>query len=220
MFTLKTFELGPKQNFHYVLVDQDTMSAVLIDPAYDFDKLAWFISGFLLTLKAVIFTHTHMDHCAALPQVLEKYGEDLDIYIHPAELKRIDPRGARVHLLHGGETIEIGSQTLKVHHTPGHQAGSLTYEDERYLFTGDTLFVDKIGRCNFPESSYEQMYHSLHDTLAHLDQNLMICPGHNYGSKPTSSLGEQLQTNPWLQYRGRKAEFISERSADELLRFK
>jgi glyoxylase-like metal-dependent hydrolase (beta-lactamase superfamily II) len=107
-----------------------------------------------------------------------------------------------------GDTIEVGSIKLKVMHTPGHSKDSMCLIlDDQLIFTGDTLFVGNCGRTDLPGSDPAEMYHSLFDKLAGLDEKLVVYPGHNYGSTPTSTIGTEKKTNYVLQPRS-KQEFL------------
>jgi glyoxylase-like metal-dependent hydrolase (beta-lactamase superfamily II) len=112
-----------------------------------------------------------------------------------------------------GDVIEIGSVRLRVLHTPGHSKDSMCLILEgQLIFTGDTLFVGNCGRTDLPGSDPAEMYHSLFDKLAKLDDKLIVYPGHNYGSAPTSTIGREKKTNYVLQQRT-KQEFLEFMSA-------
>jgi len=104
--------------------------------------------------------------------------------------------------------IEIGSFSLRVLYTPGHSKDSICLMlDNQLIFTGDTLFVGNCGRTDLPGSDPAEMYHSLFDRLGKLDDKLIVYPGHNYGSMPTSTIGHEKKTNYLLQPRS-KQEFL------------
>ncbi|MDM7202729.1 MAG: MBL fold metallo-hydrolase, partial [Thermodesulfobacteriaceae bacterium] len=100
-----------------------------------------------------------------------------------------------------GELIKIGKKILKVIHTPGHSPGSVCFweEEEGILFTGDTLFVQGIGRADLPGGNYKLMMESIRKRLLILPKETKIYPGHDYGPKPTSTIEEELKFNPFLQ---------------------
>jgi glyoxylase-like metal-dependent hydrolase (beta-lactamase superfamily II) len=107
-----------------------------------------------------------------------------------------------------GEVIEIGSIKLRVLHTPGHSKDSMCLIlDGKLIFTGDTLFVGNCGRTDLPGSDPAEMYYSLLDRLVKLNENLVVYPGHDYGSTPTSTIGHEKKTNYVLQSRS-KQEFL------------
>jgi len=96
-----------------------------------------------------------------------------------------------------GDTLELGSLTLTVIHTPGHTDDSICILGGDKLVTGDTLFVGKVGGTDFGEAARKE-YNSLHKKLMTLDDNIEVCPGHDYGVAPTSTIGHERKTNPFI----------------------
>jgi glyoxylase-like metal-dependent hydrolase (beta-lactamase superfamily II) len=101
--------------------------------------------------------------------------------------------------LHEGEIISIGPIRLLVLHTPGHSPGSMVLHADGYAFTGDTLFVEAVGRTDLPGGSWEVMSDSLQRKVCTLPDETVVLPGHNYGSMPTSTIGHEKQFNPFLR---------------------
>ena len=97
-----------------------------------------------------------------------------------------------------GDRIFVGEVSLEVIHTPGHSPGGICLLVDGNLFTGDTLFVGAIGRTDLPGSSMEQFMNSIKDRLLTLPGETIVWPGHDYGFKPSSTINEEKQTNPWL----------------------
>src|ERR671925_241928 len=120
------------------------------------------------------------------------------------------------YIVSDGETIEIGgSISLRVLHTPGHSKDSICLLlDDQFIFTGDTLFVGNCGRVDLPGSDAKEIYYSLFDKLAKLDEKLILYPGHNYGPTSTSTIGHEKKTNYMLQPRS-KQEFLEFIAAGE-----
>ena len=101
-----------------------------------------------------------------------------------------------------GEVLKVGNVSIKVLHTPGHTPDSICLlVDSKKLITGDTLFVGECGRVDLPGGSAEKLYDSLFNKLMQLDDSIEVYPGHDYGPKPSSTIGEQRQTNYVLQHR-------------------
>jgi glyoxylase-like metal-dependent hydrolase (beta-lactamase superfamily II) len=96
--------------------------------------------------------------------------------------------------------IRVGNLTIKCLHTPGHTPGSLCFLSEDSLFTGDTLFVDACGRVDMPGGDAKKMWWSLNQVLRGLDDSITVYPGHDYGGSPTSTIGEQKRSNPYMNY--------------------
>ena len=108
-----------------------------------------------------------------------------------------------------GDLIRVGKLELRVIHTPGHSEDSICLVlDRNFVLTGDTLFVGNCGRTDLPGSSPAEMYSSLHNKLAKLEDGLVVYPGHNYGSSPTSTIAEEKRSNYVLKSRT-ESEFIS-----------
>ena len=97
-----------------------------------------------------------------------------------------------------GDQIRVGDVTLNVLHTPGHSEGSMSLYTEGIVFTGDTLFVEAVGRTDFPGSSWDVMYQSIQTKLFPLPDETRVLPGHNYGRTATSTIGHEKQYNPFL----------------------
>ena len=100
-----------------------------------------------------------------------------------------------------GDFIEFGNSNLKVLHTPGHSPDSVCLVGDGKIFSGDTLFVGNCGRIDLPGGNASELYHSLFDVLHSLDDNLVMYPGHNYGSTETSTIGKEKMTNMIMQKR-------------------
>jgi glyoxylase-like metal-dependent hydrolase (beta-lactamase superfamily II) len=100
-----------------------------------------------------------------------------------------------------GDKIKFGNSELTILHTPGHSKDSMCLVGDGKIFSGDTLFVGTCGRVDLPGGDARELYHSLVDVLRKLDDNLIMYPGHNYGSTPTATLGNQKKTNSVMQPR-------------------
>jgi len=195
---IETFPVGMLSTNCYVAYAQ-TKEAIIIDPGLDFSSEAQQISNYIkqesLKVKLIVNTHGHPDHVSGNAIFQEKYN--VPIYIHKYDAQFIEGvnKGkfpANV-LLAEGSLIRFGSESLKVIHTPGHTPGGICLLGERLIFTGDTLFAGSIGRTDFPESSASDMRLSL-QKLVQLPDNLIVYSGHG----PTSIMGEEKRTNPFL----------------------
>jgi hydroxyacylglutathione hydrolase len=191
---------GQMANFTYIIADEDTDLAAVIDPSWELDKIFSALKKNGWTAKYVINTHGHFDHVLGNEQVAGVTGAK--IVQHENSKLGNDIR------VKDGDTIELGNLRLRVLHTPGHSEDSMCLVlDEKLVFTGDTLFVGNCGRVDLPGSDPKKMYHSLFDIVAKLDENLVVYPGHNYGTTETSTIGRELKTNYVLQPRT-KDEFL------------
>ncbi|MEW6605311.1 MAG: MBL fold metallo-hydrolase [Thermoproteota archaeon] len=198
--TILQIPVGQMANFTYIIADEDSGEAAVIDPSWDLDNVFHVLKKNGWRAKYVINTHTHFDHVLGNDQVVAVTGAKIVQHKNSHLEKHI--------AVSDGDIIEIGSLRLRVLHTPGHSKDSICLIlDGQLVFTGDTLFVGNCGRTDLPGSDPAEMYHSLLDMLAQLDDTLIVYPGHNYGSSPTSTIGREKKTNYVLQPRS-KQEFL------------
>lgn len=192
--------VGRMANFTYVIADEETGEAAVIDPSWDLEKVFDTLKKNGWTAKYVINTHSHFDHVLGNEQVAKFTGAK--IVQHKASVLEHDIE------VQDGDTIKIGAVFLRVLHTPGHSKDSICLVlDESLVFTGDTLFVGNCGRTDLPGSDPAEMYDSLHGKVVKLDERLLVYPGHDYGQKPTSTIGHEKKFNYVLTPRT-KQEFL------------
>jgi glyoxylase-like metal-dependent hydrolase (beta-lactamase superfamily II) len=198
--TILQIPVGQMANFTYIIADEESGYAAIIDPSWDLDDVFHALKKNGWRAKYVINTHTHFDHVLGNDQVAEVTGAKIVQHKNSQLEKHV--------AVSDGDVIEIGSIRLRVIHTPGHSKDSMCLLlDGQLIFTGDTLFVGNCGRTDLPGSDPVEMYHSLFDRLGKLDEKLIVYPGHNYGSAPTSTLGQEKKTNHVLRPRS-KDEFL------------
>jgi glyoxylase-like metal-dependent hydrolase (beta-lactamase superfamily II) len=187
-------------NYTYIFADESTDQAAVIDPSWELDRTFSTLKRNGWTAKYVINTHSHFDHVLGNEQVAEVTGARI---VQHENSRLENDIGVR-----HGEFIEIGKSRLRVVHTPGHSEDSICLVlEDKLVFTGDTLFVGTCGRTDLPGSSPAQMYHSLYEIVAALDDRLVIYPGHNYGPTETSTIGREKNSNYVLQASS-KQEFL------------
>lgn len=180
---------GGDRNFAYLIGDASTRRAAVVDPANDPAGVLARVTAHDLTLAYVVNTHDHFDHAGGNREVLAA------------------SRGAR--LLRGGkdgvtdgETIRLGAVTLTFLHTPGHSPDSMCVLVQEppapgKLITGDTLFVGKVGGTDYDAGARAE-YDSLHRKLMVLPDETEVWPGHDVGVAPSSTIGHEKRTNPFL----------------------
>ena len=204
------FTVGSLFTNCYLIICQKTEEAAIIDPGFhsqnEAEKIFKLIQEHSLKMKYIINTHGHPDHICGNSIVKQKFNTPILIHKNDAHMLGeksrktaqffgfTNPSPEADKLLHDGDTIKIGETILRVMHTPGHTQGSISLLGEKEVFTGDTLFMGSIGRTDFPESSHKAMQHSL-KKLAHLPNHFIVYPGHG----PTTTIGEEKVTNPFLQ---------------------
>jgi hydroxyacylglutathione hydrolase len=201
------FPVGQMANFTYILADEETGKALVIDPSWDLEKIFYTIKKNSWKLEYIINTHSHFDHVLGNAQVAAVTGAKIIQHkISPLE-KQIP--------VDDGETIKLGKIQIRVLHTPGHSKDSICLvANGELVFTGDTLFVGNCGRTDLPGSDPAEMYHSLLDKVATLDESLIVYPGHDYGPNPTSTIDAQKKTNYVLQPRSKK-DFLAFMATDD-----
>lgn len=198
-------EVGNMQNFTYILEDEQTNEAVILDPSWDLDLVLDIVEKNGLKIKYIINTHHHFDHTIGNDAMVKKTGAK--ILQHKASTLKNDTTVSE------GDKIRFGNSELVVFHTPGHSKDSMCLVGDGKVFSGDTLFVGNCGRVDLPGGSAKELYHSLFDVVSKMDDNLILYPGHNYGNSSTSTIGKEKKTNFVLQPRTEK-EFLEFMSSD------
>ena len=198
-------EVGNMQNFTYVLEDEETKEAVVIDPSWDLDLVIETIERNDLKVKYVINTHHHFDHIIGNDAIVKQTHSK--ILQHESSTLKNDVK------LSNNEKIKFGNSELTVIHTPGHSQDSICLVGDGKIISGDTLFVGNCGRVDLPGGSAKELYHSLTDIISKLDDNLILYPGHNYGNSPHSTIGKEKKTNFVLQPRTEE-EFVDFMGSD------
>jgi hydroxyacylglutathione hydrolase len=186
-------------NFTYIIADEETKEAAVVDSSYNADEIIRTIETQKLQLKYIINTHGHSDHTAGNPELQSIFGA-----------KIVAHKQSKVHpdlAVDENEILNVGKISVKIIYTPGHTDDSICLlVDDKKLFTGDTLFVGECGRTDFPGGNTKNMYESL-NRLQKLNDNIKVYPGHDYGLKLSSTIGEEKKSNYTLQPRSLK-EFI------------
>ena len=181
------------QNFSYILEDEETSEAIILDPSWDLVELELIIKKNSLKIKYIVNTHHHFDHTLGNEAMVESTKSPI-IQHELSELKHDIS-------VKDGDIIDFGNSKLKVLHTPGHSKDSICLIGDGKLFSGDTLFVGNCGRIDLPGGSAKELYHSLFDVLYSLDDELIMYPGHNYGNSEVSTIGQEKTTNMIMQKR-------------------
>jgi hydroxyacylglutathione hydrolase len=198
--TILQIAVGQMANFTYIIADDESGEAAIIDPSWNLEKIFQILRSNGWRAKYVINTHTHFDHVLGNEQLVEVTGAQIVQHKNSQLKKDIS--------VSDGDTIEIGAMRMQVLYTPGHSKDSVCLLlDNQFIFTGDTLFVGNCGRVDLPGSDAQEMYYSLFDRLARLDEKLVLYPGHNYGPTSVSTIGDEKKTNYVLQARS-KQEFL------------
>jgi hydroxyacylglutathione hydrolase len=186
-------------NFSYIIADDVTREAAVVDSSFNAGEITRILTAENLKLKYVISTHGHSDHTAGNEELRSTFGAKTVAH----KLSRINADVA----VEDGDVIRVGTLPIKVIHTPGHTPDSICLLVDNKLLTGDTLFVGECGRTDLPGGNSRSLYDSLFSKLSKLGDDVEVYPGHDYGSKSSSTMGEERRSNYTLQPRSLK-EFI------------
>jgi len=191
-------------NFTYVIGDENNREAMVVDPTSPITAVISVITRHQLKARYIVNTHTHRDHTSGNAELAKVTGGKIAAHVVSNQQENI--------ALRDGDTITIGRFEAKVLHTPGHSPDSICLLIDKKLLTGDTLFVGECGRTDLPGGNSTALYESLFDKILRLEDDTEIYPGHDYGPKPSSTLGFERKTNYTLAPRTRQEfiEFMSE----------
>lgn len=184
------------ENFSYLFADEKSREGILIDPAFDHNKLCTLIKDESINLTHIILTHHHYDHVNAAEAVKARTGAQ--IICHPATVALLRGSSSYDKLINDGDSFMIGSEKIEVLHTPGHAPGSICLiVANKWLVTGDTLFINDCGRSDLPGGDFKILFQSL-QKIKQLPDHLIVCSGHDYGPAKMRTLGEEKAANPVL----------------------
>lgn len=188
------------KNFNYLVVDPVTRDAVIVDPAWEMDKIDRAIEDAGAKLRGILVTHSHPDHIHLAGPLSQKY--DCPIWMSKAEIA--SSRFSARHLV-GVETFawHVGQMRVQPLLTPGHTPGSTCYLIGDNLFTGDVLFAEGCGMCPDTEAAHA-MYASL-EQLKELAPQTLVYPGHSYGKPPGRPMLQLRRENLYLQFRDKSS---------------
>lgn len=191
-------EVGLIQNFCEIIACPVTKQAALVDPAFEVDRLLRISRERGWRVTRILITHSHEDHVAGLAEAVEATGAR--VHCHPrelAELRRLCRAERELELeieaLADGARVSIGAGVVEAIHAPGHSPGCVCWylPEPGALITGDVLYVGSCGSVSDPKAMFE----TLQRRIANLPEWTRIYPGHDYGSRPTSTLGWELVHN-------------------------
>ncbi len=180
---------GGDRNFGYLVGDEETKEAAVIDPSSAPGEFPRAAEKHNLKIVYIIGTHGHGDHTSGIAALKKMTGAK--VVMHSSAPGSADIR------VEDGDTLKLGNLEMEVIHTPGHTPDSMCILVNGKLMTGDTLFVGKIGGT-YTEESARIEYDSLFNKLMEMDDDIEVYPGHDYGVAPTSTIGHERQTNPFI----------------------
>jgi len=203
-----TIVVGPFAVNCYLLWNEATAEAVIIDPGDEAELITAEMDQFNLTPRAILLTHGHGDHIAAISNLKEKF--DLPLYIGQGEEKMLADPSANIsayfdqpivapvpdHLVADEQVLMVAGIRLAVLSTPGHTAAGVCYFEEKAgrLFSGDTLFAGSIGRTDLGGGDFNRLIRSIREKILVLPDNVVVYPGHG----PRTTVGAERTSNPFL----------------------
>ncbi len=203
---IEMFSVGPFMENTYVVADEKTGQAIIVDPGGENHKILAYLEEKQLKATAIVCTHGHIDHIAGVVEL--RKALDVPFLIHKADeiLVRHAPESARMFgmqmdevpeidgYIEEGKAVELGDITLEVLHTPGHSAGGVCIKGNGFVLAGDTLFNMSVGRTDLPGGSYETLIRSIHEKLMTLPDETEVYCGHG----PATTIGFERENNPFL----------------------
>lgn len=199
---------GYQQNCTVVKCEA-TGKAAIVDPGGDVDRILAAVEKMGATVEKILLTHGHMDHCAASdvlrqqlkvpiegPEQADRFWiERLPEWCQMAGFPHADAFEPD-RWLSDGDTVTVGDATLQVIHCPGHTPGHVVffYPEQNVAWVGDVIFAGSIGRTDFPMGDHDQLIASIRNKLFPLGDGVTFIPGHG----PTSTLGQERQSNPFV----------------------
>ena len=205
MSKIHALVVGRLQTNCYIV--QSQAEAMIIDPGDEPERILRFIKDINATPTRIVATHTHFDHVIGVDGV--RKATKIPFMIHRDDLPMLESMQSRVRQFTGfevlpppkvdgylkdGELLELGDETIRVLHTPGHSPGSISLVGDGYVLTGDALFNQSIGRTDLPGGDLKTLIHSIRERLFKLDDDTIVYPGH--GSETT--IGDEKLANPFV----------------------
>ncbi len=197
--------VGKLQTNCYIL--QSGKEALIIDPGDEPDRIRKFMADLGAKPSLIVATHTHFDHVLGVESLKAETGAPFSI--HKDDLPMLEAMQARVQQFMGfnvppppkvdsflkhGDQLTLGNETIRILHTPGHSPGSISLAGKGYVFTGDALFNQSIGRTDLPGGDYQTLIRSIKEQLFLLDDDTLVYPGHG----PETSIGDEKLVNPFV----------------------
>lgn len=197
---VKKTVLGVYQENAYIIVDETTSDALIIDPGDEGESLVKYLESMKINLKAILLTHGHVDHVGAVDAVRDAFS--VPVYISEIDMKFIEQRKMAFgkmrradFFLKEGDEFTFAGKKVDIIETPGHSRGSLSYYVDGLLFSGDVLFQNSVGRTDLPGGNMEELLYSIKEKLMKLPGETRVFPGHG----PETTLAMEKAFNGYLR---------------------
>lgn len=197
---IKVYPIGIYEENIYVLIDEKSKDACIVDPGGNAEILIQKIEELDCNIKYILLTHGHFDHVEALNEIEAKYKAPIYMNENEVDFMKSDktvfgnlPKEYK--LIKDGDVLPFGDDFIKCIHTPGHTKGGMCYLYKDAIFTGDTLFKGSVGRSDFVGGDFNELINSIKTKLMVLDGNIKVYPGH----MESSTIEFERLRNPFLQ---------------------
>lgn len=206
---IKVFHTGPLDVNTYLLMDNESKEAILIDVGGSFEEIKKEIENNGYKLKYILNTHGHFDHILGEIEVQENHPE-IPIYMHEDDKSHFEKLEEEMRIwgfnykteplkptkfINEDTHLTLGAKTIQIFHTPGHSKGSLSYYIDNSVFTGDALFQRSIGRTDFYDGDFDTLINSIKSKLLTLPDETKVYPGHG----PSTTIREEKKYNIYLK---------------------
>jgi len=203
---LEHLMVGPLQSNCFIVGDEESGEAVIIDPGGDGDMILNTVSRKPWKVTAILNTHAHFDHIAGNADVKKGTGAPLmaprgdSSFMAQAHISArmygldVDSSPEPDRLLDDGDSIDLGDEKIKVISTPGHTPGGATFVTSIGIFPGDSIFAGSIGRTDLPGGDYDTLISSIKARILSFDDDTPVYPGHG----PATTVGRERAHNPFL----------------------
>ena len=209
MITVKTFVEGPVEANNYLIIDEESRDAVLVDCSSARPEFINAIKAEGANLKYILLTHGHFDHLLGVDGFKDVFG--VDVYVSKDDESQVKMLPDMLRMFGGfftaevpeitsyvkdGDVFELGNTSIKAIATPGHTPGGMCYLIDKMLFSGDTIFYRSIGRCDLPGGDMDTIANSIKNNLFILADDIDVYPGHG----PKTTIGFEKKYNDILNY--------------------
>ncbi len=201
------YELGPMDNNSFLIVDEESKEAAVVDPSFDSEAMWPDIQAHNYNVRNILNTHAHIDHIVQNAFFAERTDAPIALHRADLELLRLGPAQARMFsleivaspeptiFLEDDQILMLGETRIKVLYTPGHSPGGVTFLVEDVALAGDCLFRGSIGRTDLPGGSQQTLLHSIRTRLMELPDETQVLPGHG----ELTTIGRERRSNPYLK---------------------
>lgn len=203
------FVLGPIENNTYLVVDNETKNAAIVDPSFDSKNVIEQAMKRGNKITQIWCTHAHFDHIIGINEIMPLISPKPVIYLHPDDLPLWNSQGGAklfgfpfeidyqpTHFLMNDDTISLGQTKISTNLTPGHSSGHVIYyiPEDHVVFCGDLIFRMSVGRTDLPGGNHQQLIQSIHQAILNLPDDTRLLSGHG----PETTVGFEKENNPFL----------------------